>query len=82
MELTRPQMKEIARLTALELYKLMSREPKPQAPADGYLTMREAAAYIGRSYSYLQHHTDIPRVKHGGRYMYTRAALSEYIETH
>lgn len=68
-----------ARLIAEELHKLMKQDAQPEPPEE-LMTMREAAAYTRRSYSFFQHEGGkIPRVKNGGRYYYTKASLAQHI---
>lgn len=66
------------RMIAEELHRLQQEDVKKEAP-EKFMTMREAAAYTRRSYSYFQKNKKIPRSKLGGRYYYTQTALAKYV---
>lgn len=66
-------------MIAEELHRLLLADKQPEAPEE-LLTMREAAAYTKRSYSFFQKNgLRIPRAKVGGRYYFTKSALAEWI---
>lgn len=68
-----------ARMIAEELFRLQ-KEDQQQEPPEELLTMREAAAYTKRSYSFFQKNgLRIPRSKVGGRYYFTKSALADWI---
>lgn len=80
--MTRTELRELARLTAIELMKLMNaqRQAQPKAPAEGYLTRKQAAEYLGCSVETLRRRPDVPCIKNGRRYLYTRESLSAWAE--
>ena len=47
-----------------------------------WLTLADAAAYLGWSRQRLYKRRDVPRYKHGGRVMYRRDALDAFLESH
>lgn len=52
------------------------------APASPWLTLADAAAYLGWSRQRLYKRRDVPRYKHGGRVMYRRDELDAFLEGH
>lgn len=68
-----------ARMIAEELWKLMQRE-RPQAEEE-WLTVKEAAAYMKCSTWTVYHNIEVlPHTKTGGRLMFTKAGLSEWMK--
>jgi hypothetical protein len=47
-----------------------------------WLTLAEAAAYLGWSRQRLYKRRDVPRYKHGARVMYRRDELDAFLEGH
>lgn len=65
-----------ARMIAEELYRLMKEDGQVQ---ETWFTRKEAAEYLGRSVSWLNHNNEIPVKKLGGRYLYPKSKLNAYL---
>lgn len=69
-----------ARMIAEELFRLQQADKEKKEIPEELLTMREAAAYTKRSYSYFQKNgLRIPRTKVGGRYYFTKESLVAWV---
>ena len=64
------------RAAEIVLARLNASGPSP------WLTLAEAAAYLGWSRQRLYKRRDVPRYKHGARVMYRRDELDAFLEGH
>lgn len=63
-----------ARMIAEELYRLMKEDGQVQ---EQWLSQKEAADFLGVSYSWITHHgKTLPRTKIGGSYRYPKSKLN------
>lgn len=66
-----------ARMIAEELYRLMKEDGQIH---EEWLSRKEAADYLGKSLSWMNHHGEsIPRTKIGGSYRYSKSGLNAYL---
>ena len=66
-----------ARMIAEELYRLMKNDGQIK---ETWLTAKEAASHIGKSYSWMQKNgISLPRTKLGGQWRYPKSQLNTYL---
>lgn len=64
-----------ARMIAEELHKLMLKDNRDEQ----FMTITEASDYIKHSVAYIRKHKDIPRCKVGGRILFTKKNLTDWM---